>query len=332
MTKLMKFPFEKENKEIIVKQEELIDKNQGKDPNTRTVKESLNYGIININKPQGPSSHQVTDYVKKILEINKAGHSGTLDPNVTGSLIIALGRSTRVIHNLLKAGKEYICFMRLHKKVDDETIKNTVKSFVTTIEQMPPVRSAVKRRKRQREIYYINIHEIKDNQNVLFTVGCEAGTYIRKLCHDIGLKLNTKAHMQQLIRTRVGPFNQTTMHSLYELKDAFELYKEGNDKELKKIIFPVETAVEHLSKIWISNHAVDPLCHGTDLAIPGIIKFESNIKEKDVVAILTLKNELVATGIAKINSEKITKEEKGIAIKIKKVFMEKNTYQKYEKE
>lgn len=328
----MKFPFEKEEKTIIKKQEAITDKNYGKDPKTRTVEESLDYGIININKPQGPSSHQVTDYVKKILQINKAGHSGTLDPNVTGSLIIALGRSTRVIHNLLKAGKEYVCLMHIHQEKNENEIKQTINSFVTKIEQMPPVRSAVKRRKRQREIYYIKIHEIKNNQEVLFTVGCEAGTYIRKLCHDIGLKLNTKAHMQQLIRTRVGPFNQKTMHSLYELKDAFELYKEGNEEELKKIIMPVETAIQHLPKIWISDYAVDPLCHGTDLAIPGIIKLESNINENDTMAILTLKNELVATGITKLNSKKIKDTEKGIAVTTKKIFMKKNTYPKYEKD
>ncbi|MBT6995391.1 RNA-guided pseudouridylation complex pseudouridine synthase subunit Cbf5 [Candidatus Woesearchaeota archaeon] len=327
----MKFPFEKKEKEILEKQEGTTDKNYGKNPKSRTLKESLDYGIININKPQGPSSHQVTDYVKKILQINKAGHSGTLDPNVTGSLIIALGRSTRVIHNLLKAGKEYVCLMHIHTEQNENEIKQAINSFVTKIEQMPPVRSAVKRRKRQREIYYIKTHEIKNNQDVLFTVGCEAGTYIRKLCHDIGLKLNTKAHMQQLIRTRVGPFDQKTMHSLYELKDAFELYKEGNEKELKKIIMPVETAIEHLPKIWISDHAVDPLCHGTDLAIPGIIKLESHIKENDTVAILTLKDELVATGISKLNSEKIKDLEKGIAIITKKIFMKKDTYQKYSK-
>ena len=326
-----KFPFEKIEREILIKVEEKSNKIYGKTPEERTIKESLNYGIININKSQGPSSHQITDYVKKILEIDKAGHSGTLDPNVTGSLVIGLGRSTRVIHNLLKAGKEYVCLMHLHTKQNENEIKQAINSFVTKIEQMPPVRSAVKRRKRQREIYYIKTHEIKNNQDVLFTVGCEAGTYIRKLCHDIGLKLNTKAHMQQLIRTRVGPFDQKTMHSLYELKDAFELYKEGNEKELKKIIMPVETAIEHLPKIWISDHAVDPLCHGTDLAIPGIIKLESHIKENDTVAILTLKDELVATGISKLNSEKIKDLEKGIAIITKKIFMKKDTYQKYSK-
>jgi H/ACA ribonucleoprotein complex subunit 4 len=328
----MKFPFEKQEVKILKKEKETSDKKYGKNPEERTIEESLDYGIININKPQGPSSHQVTDYVKKILNINKAGHSGTLDPNVTGSLVIALGTSTRVVHNLLKAGKEYVCLMHIHTKQNENEIKQAINSFVTKIEQMPPVRSAVKRRKRQREIYYIKIHEINDNQDVLFTVGCEAGTYIRKLCHDMGLKLKTKAHMQQLIRTRVGPFNQTTMHSLYELKDAFELYKEGNNKELKKIILPVETAIQHLPKIWISDHAVDPLCHGTDLAIPGVIKLESNIEENSIVAILTLKNELVATGIAKLNSKEIKNTEKGIAIITKKIFMKKETYPKYEKD
>jgi H/ACA ribonucleoprotein complex subunit 4 len=327
-----KFPFEKIEREILVKVEETSNKRYGKAPEERTVEESLNYGIININKSQGPSSHQITDYVKKILEINKAGHSGTLDPNVTGSLVIGLGRSTRVIHNLLKAGKEYVCFMHLHTKENENEIRQAINSFVTKIEQLPPVRSAVKRRKRQREIYYITILEIKENQEVLFRVGCEAGTYIRKLCHDLGLKLNTKAHMQQLIRTRVGPFNENGITSLLELKDAYELYKEGKDKELKKIIFPVEKAIQHLPKIWISDQAVDPLSHGTNLAIPGIVKLESKIKKEDTVAILTLKNELVGTGISKENSENILNQNKGIAVEVAKVYMQRDVYPKYKKE
>jgi H/ACA ribonucleoprotein complex subunit 4 len=327
-----KFPFEKIEREILIKVEEKSNKIYGKTPEERTIKESLNYGIININKSQGPSSHQITDYVKKILEIDKAGHSGTLDPNVTGSLVIGLGRSTRVIHNLLKAGKEYVCLMHLHTKQNENEIRQAINSFVTKIEQLPPVRSAVKRRKRQREIYYITILEIKDSQEVLFKVGCEAGTYIRKLCHDMGLKLKTKAHMQQLIRTRVGPFNEEGIVSLLELKDAYELYKEGNEGELRKILRPTEKAIEHLPKIWISDQAVDPLSHGTNLAIPGIVRLESKIKEKDIVAVLTLKNELVGTGIAKESSENILKKEKGIAVDMEKVFMQTDVYPPYKKE
>ena len=327
----MKFPFEKIERKILTKQESTTDKKYGSDPNKLPIEDSLNYGIININKPQGPSSHQVTDYAKKILNIKKAGHSGTLDPNVTGSLIMALGTSTRVVHNLLKAGKEYVCLMHLHKEIEENNIKQAINSFITTIDQLPPVRSAVKRKIRKKQIYYINIIEIKDNQEVLFKVGCEAGTYIRKLCHDIGIKLETGAHMQQLIRTRVGPFNQNTMFSLYELKDAYELYKEGDEKELRKIIQPIETAIKHLPKIWITDHAVDPVAHGADLAIPGITKLDSNIKEKDNVAVLTLKGELVCTGTAKLTSEEILKKDKGIAVKTQKVFIKRNTYPKYEK-
>jgi len=326
-----KFPFEKIQREVLTKIKEETNSAYGKSPKDRTIEELLDYGILNINKPQGPSSHQVTDYVKKILNIKKAGHSGTLDPNVTGSLIIALGKSTRIVNNLLKAGKEYVCLMHLHKEVEERKIREVMNSFVKRIDQLPPVRSAVKRRQRQREIYWINILEIKDNKEVLFRVGCEAGTYIRKLCHDIGLKLDTNAHMQQLIRTRVGPFNDNTMYTLYELKDAFTLYKEGNKKEIQKILQPIENAIQHLPKIWVTDHTVDAICHGADLAIPGIAKFNTEIKLKDRVAILTLKGELVATGEAILTSEEIKRSNKGIAIKTEKVYLPRSLYPKYSK-
>lgn len=322
-----KFPFERNEREILVKSESDTDYSYGCDPNKRELKDLVTYGVVNINKPQGPTSHQVTDYVKKILKLKHAGHSGTLDPNVTGSLIIALEDATRVVQNLLKAGKEYVCLMHVHDKVEESKLKQTINSFVTKIEQLPPRKSAVKRQWRQREIYYITILEIKD-QDVLFKVGCEAGTYIRKLCYDIGEKLKIGATMTQLIRTRVGPFNQKTMHTLYELKDAFEA---NNEKKLREIIQPMETAVKHLPKIWIYDEAVDSLCHGSVLAIPGISKLESDIKENDLIAVMTLKNELVCTGNSLKTSEEIMKEKKGIVIKPSKVYMKRNIYPKYKR-
>ncbi len=320
-----KFPFEREKPEMITIKESEIDSELSPEPEERTIEQITNYGIININKPQGPTSHQVTDYVKKILNIKRAGHSGTLDPNVTGSLIIALGDATRAVHHLLKAGKEYVCLMHLHKEVKEKEIKDIINSFVKKIDQKPPVKSAVKRRNRKREIYYITILEIK-NQEVLFKVGCEAGTYIRKLCHDIGQKLKTGAHMVQLIRTRVGPFNSKSWYTLQELRDAYEYYKDGKEKELKKIIQPVETAIEHLPKIWVNDSAVNTLCHGADLAIPGVSKITSNINNKDTVAILTLKDKIICTGIANMSSKEIKRSQKGIAAKTKKVFMKRNIY------
>ena len=133
-----KFPFEKEKKRIFTLIDCETNSKEGLNPLKRKTKEIINYGIVNINKPRGPTSHQVTDYVKKILNIKKAGHSGTLDPNVTGSLIIALGNSTRIVQNLLKAGKEYMCFMRIHEKIDEEKIKDTFSSFIGKINQLPP--------------------------------------------------------------------------------------------------------------------------------------------------------------------------------------------------
>jgi H/ACA ribonucleoprotein complex subunit 4 len=320
-----KFPFEKKEKEIIIIKNSETDHNQGCLPEKREIETSLEYGIININKQQGPTSHQITDYVKKILKINKAGHSGTLDPNVTGSLIIALSKSTRVIQNLLKSGKEYVCLMHLHKEIDPKKAEKTILSFVGKINQLPPIKSSIKRRMRKREIYYITILEMK-NQEVLFKVGCEAGTYIRKLCHDIGQKLEIGAHMVQLVRTRVGPFSDKTWHSLHQLKDAYENYKEGNDKDLKKIILPVETAIGHLPKIWVLDSTINSLCHGASLAIPGISKIESHIKYNDHIAILTLKNELICTGKTKMSAKEIKKSKKGIVLETKKVFMKRNTY------
>lgn len=304
---------------ILVKKENVTPE-FGCKPEERAVEELINYGIINLNKPAGPTSHQVTDYVKKILNIKKAGHSGTLDPGVTGVLPIATERATRIVQYLLKAGKEYVCLMYIHKQIEKEKIKKLFEEFTGKIKQIPPVRSAIKRVERERFIYYINILEI-DGQHVLFKIGCEAGTYIRKLVHDFGIKLKTGAHMKQLIRTKVGPFTDQDWYSLHDLKDAYEFWRQGDEIEIRKIILPIEKAIEHLPKIWIFDSTIKPLIHGTDLYIPGIVKVEAGIKEGENIAIMSLKNELVCISQAKMNSEDILKLDKGIAAKTKKVFM-----------
>jgi H/ACA ribonucleoprotein complex subunit 4 len=325
----MKLPSEIIPEKILVKKEAETNPEYGTKPENRPVKDSINYGIVNIDKPKGPTSHQVSDYVKKILEIKKAGHSGTLDPAVTGSLVVTLGNATKVTQVLLKGGKEYLCLMHLHKPVEEETIKNVMGEFIGEITQLPPVKSSVKRQKRQRSIYYMKILEI-EKQDVLFYVGTEAGTYIRKLCHDIGQKLEIGAHMAQLIRTKVGPYNEKTIISLHGLRDAYEFYKEGDEKELKKIILPIETAVQHIPKIWIFDTTVDSLTHGADLNIPGISKL-NEFSKNESVAILTLKGELVSLGESQLSSKEVMEKEKGLAVKTKKVFMKSGVYPKIER-
>lgn len=322
----MRLPFEDIKRRILVKKETETDGKLGTDPDKRDTKRIIDYGIVNIDKPKGPTSHQVSDFVQKILKIDKAGHSGTLDPSVTGVLPIALGTATRIVQLLLTAGKEYVAIMHLHKEVDEKKLKETIKGFIGKIMQKPPVKSAVKRVERPRNIYYIEILEIK-GKDILFKVGCEAGTYIRKLIHDIGEKLGCGAHMAQLRRTKAGPFNEDTIYTLQDLQDAFYYYKkENNDKYLRKIIQPIETAIQHLPKIWVFDTTIETLCHGANLNIPGISKLDDKIKKDDTVAILSLKGELVALGVAELNSEDMMKKEKGLSVKTNKVFMKPGVY------
>lgn len=324
-------PFEKIEREIFVRRDFKSDPKFGMDPNKRPIEEHLQYGIVNIDKPKGPTSHQVSAYVQKIFKIDKAGHSGTLDPKVTGVLPVALNKVTKVVQALLPAGKEYVCVMHLHDDYEEEKIREVCESFIGRIKQMPPLKSAIKRQERYRKIYYFNVLEIK-GRDVLFQVGCQAGTYIRKLAHDIGVKLGTGAHMAELRRTKAGPFNESTLCSLQDVTDAVWRYKEkGDESLLRKYVQPVEKAIEHLPKVWILDSSVSTIAHGANLKVPGVTRVHSDIQVDELIAIMTEKGELVAFGKAKMISKDMIKEERGIAVILERVFMERDVYPKIEK-
>lgn len=323
-------PFERIERTKLTKQDASTADKYGCDPFKRPIKDLLDFGVVNIDKPSGPTSHQVSAYVQKILGITKSGHSGTLDPKVTGVLPVAIGKGTRVVQSLLTAGKEYVCLMHLHDEFPEEKIKDVMlNQFVGKIKQLPPVKSAVKRQFRYRKIYYIDILEIK-GQDVLFKVGCQAGTYIRKLCHDIGVALNSGAHMAELRRTKAGPFNESTsLVTLQDLTDAFHYYKkDGDETKLREYIKPVEVATNHLPKVWVSDAAVDTICHGATLKVPGIIHVESDIQVGEPVTLRTLKDELICVGEALMISKDMISLKKGVAVKSTQVFMPPGTYPK----
>lgn len=324
-------PFERIKREILVRKQAETSSKFGIKPGKRSTEELIRYGIVNIDKPKGPTSHQVSAYVKQILGLKKTGHSGTLDPKVTGVLVVALANATKVAQALLTAGKEYIAIMHLHKEVGEYDIHEACDSFVGKIKQKPPIKSSVKRRERYRRVYYLDIIEI-DGKDVLFRVGTEAGTYIRKICHDIGQKLGTGAHMSELRRTKVGPFDESTLVTFQDLSDAFWVYKnKDDDKELRKIIQPMENAVKHIPKIWVLDTTANSLCHGATLHVPGIAKAESEIEKDNIVAVMTLKDELIALSIAKMNSKDMMSKKKGIAAKSERVFMEPGVYPRVER-
>ncbi len=246
---------------------------------------------------------------------------------MSGVLPVALESASKIIGYLMLSTKEYVAVMQLHGHVSEERLKEVIKSFIGRIYQKPPVRSSVKRALRIKEIYNIEILEIQ-YPFVLMRIECEHGTYVRKLIHDIGDILGAGAHMRELRRTRTGPFKEDeTLVTMHELSEATYMWKQMNDdKPLSDIILPVEFGVSHLPKVIIMDGAVSAITHGADLAVPGIAMLHEGIRPGDAVGIFTLKGELVATGIARMSTEQIIQSTKGIAVKTKRVIMNKDTY------
>ncbi len=318
-------PSDKKRKRFI-KAQVKTDSKYGKNPKDRSVKELIDNGIIFLDKPSGPTSHQVDSWIKEIINNEKVGHHGTLDPNATGVLPIGIGNATKSLQVMLPAGKEYVGFMLLHKDVDEKSIINVCKSFIGTITQLPPVRSAVKRVRRKRRIYYFDIIEI-ENRKVLFRVGCESGTYVRTLVVDIGKKLKTRAHLSELRRTRVGLIRENNTIILQDLKDAFIFYKEDKDeKYIRSIIHPVERILDNLPKIIVKDSTVDALCHGANLALPGVAEVDSDINKRDMVAVMTLKNEGVAVVKSLMSTDEIIQKKNGFCANLERVIMKQGTY------
>lgn len=295
-------------------------------PEARSIREHIERGVVNIDKPAGPTSHEVVAWIKDILKINKAAHTGTLDPKVTGVLPVLLGTATKLADTFV-ANKEYVCVMKLHREVEEDALRKISEEFVGRIYQRPPLKSAVKRRIRIRTVHYIEIKEV-EGKNVLMKVGCEAGTYIRMLCHHIGLALGVGAHMSQLRRTKSFPFDEDNLTKLQDLKDAYVFYEEGDESLLRKLIMPMEYTLGHLPCIIVKDSAVDAICRGADLNAPGISRIEKEINIGNRVVIYTLKGEAVSIGEAKMNSEDMFRAGKGICVETEKVFMKPGTYAK----
>ena len=248
---------------------------------------------------------------------------------MTGVLPIALEEATKTIHVLLESGKEYVCVMRLHSDVPEDRVKEVLAEFQGKIYQRPPARASVKRRVRVRKVYYIDVLEV-DGRDVLFRIGCQAGTYIRKICHDVGEVLGCGAHMQELRRTRSGPFtedeNSVTLHDIVYLHSKWQ--ETGDPKYLRRFILPMEKTLEILPKIYIRDSAVDAICHGAHLTAPGVVSLETGITNGCRVAILTLKGEAVALARATASTREILDMSYGIVARNERVLMPRGTYPK----
>ncbi len=249
---------------------------------------------------------------------------------MTGVLPITLEDSTKIVQALLYSGKEYVCVMKLHGDAEEEHVRKVLEEFQDLIYQRPPLRSSVKRQLRTRRIYYIDFIEV-DRRNVLFKVGCEGGTYIRKLCYDIGEILGCGAHMQELRRTRAGPFveNSNDKVTLHDVAYWFAEWEEKKDEKiLRKFIQPMEAALALIPKIVIRDSAVDALCHGANLTAPGVLSVETGIEKGSISAVFTLKGEAVALANAVLSTEEILNLKHGTVATLQRVVMPRGTYLK----
>ncbi len=263
-------------------------------PTDRGVDELLTFGVVNLDKPSGPSSHQVSAWVRDLAEVEKAAHAGTLDPKVTGCLPVLLGAGTRIAEALL-GRKEYVSVLELH---DDppETLGETLTEFIGPIYQRPPRKSAVRRRLRVREIYDLEIYDVVDT-SVLIRIACESGTYVRKVCHDLGLALGTGAHMGDLRRTATTPFDDRDLVTLHDFVDALSMYRERGDEQwIREVVQPAERALEHIPRITIAPSAAREVANGAPVFAPGVIESEKTDDTDTLVACYTPNGSVVCLG------------------------------------
>jgi len=282
--------------------------------NYKTISELISRSAINVDKPSGITSRQVVSEIKEILKCKKAGHTGVLDPRVTGVLVVALDNATKAMPVLMGLDKEYEGIMYLHKDVDRKKLEKVIsKYFVGEITQTPPVKSRVARKPRKRKVYFFDIIE-KDGKNVKFRTKVQAGTYIRKLCSDIGGKLGIGAHMKELRRTSVGHFKIKDSHTLEKIKQ-----KSKNEKFLRKILIPIEKTIPHVKRVYVKDTSIKSILNGSPVFTSDIVNIQSGIKTRETVGIFSLKEKLIALGISKVDSKFMLKERKKSVIRTDRI-------------
>lgn len=302
----------------------------------RPIDEYVKYGVINLDKPSNPSSHEVVTWVKNILEkepsfqITKTGHSGTLDPKVSGCLLVCVERATRLVKSQQELGKEYVAVLKLADAPKDEDhLRKTINEFTGSLFQRPPLESAVKRQLRIRRIHESELLEFDQEKNMaVIRVSCEAGTYIRTLCEHLGFHLGTIGEMAELRRIRSGNMTENAhLYTMHHLLDAMYLYQTQKDESyLRNVVKPLEYLLTDYKRIVVKDTAVGAICYGAQLTLPGILRYEENIETGDAVVLMTTKGEAVAIANSIMTSEQIALNDYGMVTKTKRVIMERNTY------
>ncbi|CAH8639478.1 unnamed protein product [Schistosoma curassoni] len=302
----------------------------GYSPLHRPLDEYIKSGVINLDKPCNPSSHEVVAWVKRALGVNKTGHSGTLDPKVSGCLIVCIDRATRLVKSQQSAGKEYVCIFRLHESVDEiKKIQKAVEGLTGALFQRPPLVAAVKRQLRVRTIYECKLLEYEKSKNLgLIMVRCEAGTYVRTLCVHLGLLLGCGGVMEELRRSKTGFMSERdNLVTMHDILDAKWLYDNRRDETyLRRVIMPLEKLLIKHKRIMLKDTAVCAICFGAKLMLPGVLRYDNDINVNDEIVLMTTKGEAVALAVALMTTATIATCDHGLVAKLKRVIMERDLY------
>ncbi|XP_065331633.1 H/ACA ribonucleoprotein complex subunit DKC1 [Cloeon dipterum] len=314
----------------------------GASPLKRSIEDYVRSGYINLDKPSNPSSHEVVAWIKRILKVDKTGHSGTLDPKVSGCLIVCVSRATRLVKSQQSAGKEYVCIFKLHSAPGSKTslvapgsdgeiglVSRGLEQLRGALFQRPPLISAVKRQLRVRTIYESKLIEYSPEKNLgIFWVSCEAGTYVRTLCVHLGLVLGVGGQMEELRRVRSGNQGENQgLSTMHDVLDAQWLYENHKDESyLRRVIHPLEGLLVKHKRIVMKDSAVNAVCYGAKIMLPGVLRYDDGIEMNEEIVIITTKGEAICLGIALMTSSTIMSCDHGSVAKIKRVIMERDTY------
>ena len=311
---------------IILDSEAKTDASIGKIPDMRSVEERLNSGFILLDKPAGPSSHQVASWARDMFGLERLGHGGTLDPFATGVLPLMAGKSMKLTKKILTHNKTYICVFRFASEPDAEALNEVIAKMTGRIFNVPPEISAVKIQVRSRRIFKFEQLDIKNSQMVA-RIECEAGTYIRTMARDMGLLLGMKVELKELRREKSGVFTLDDCVTLQELADAYWLWKECEQPEaLLRIIHPVEKLLLDYPSAIVKDSAAAALAHGAPLLRPGIVSIDSNISEGRDIVINTMKGETVGLVKLIVSSDSVKEMESGEIARPSMVLLDQDLY------
>jgi tRNA pseudouridine55 synthase len=258
-------------------------------------------GVLLLDKPRGLTSNAALQAVKRLFNANKAGHTGSLDPLATGVLPICLGEATKISGFLLDADKRYLATCKLGMttdsgdadgevkqtrpvgNIDEARLREVLESFLGTIQQVPPMHSAIKRNgtplyklahqgiEVEREPREVTIHELNlvshQDDELVLDVLCSKGTYIRTLAEDIGEALGCGAHIAALRRTAVGALGHYPMHNLDELESLAE---QGGPAALDPLLLPIEASLPDWPEVRLSEDASFYLSRGQAVFVPQL--------------------------------------------------------------